>query len=450
MPVILATTTPLDVSAVAVSPNYAVDHTVLAGAGYPFLSTDDGSTWSQITNGIVDIAVFAFSPDFAADHTVFSGAANMGVAKSVNGGLNWTWQDDSPIRGAAVHALALSPSFVDDHIAFAGDLGSIFSTGGMFKSTDSGATWITATNDLTFPSVSALALSPGFTSDHTMFAGTQGGGVYRSTDSGGSWTAVNQGLAAAAINAIAASPAYVTDHTAFAGGAGVFKTIDAGQSWHPVNAGLHNLAVTSLAISPSFAADRTIFASTIYGGGIYKSVDGGASWSQSSTGLPHNNVLSLGISPQFAADHTIYAGLQGILRDAHTRGGFVKSTDAGATWVDVSTGPGADAVSPVFIEVSPAYALDNTVFAATFPPSGQDVGGFTGQPTPGKYGGGSGVPMEKSGDTRSLCLPNMPATRRSSQARAVACSGRPMAVRYGQISPLDYQRGTAPSGESTT
>ena len=42
--------------------------------------------------------------------------------------------------------------------------------------------------------VQALALSPAFANDATIFAGTDGAGVFRSTDGGSSWRDSNNGL----------------------------------------------------------------------------------------------------------------------------------------------------------------------------------------------------------------------------------------------------------------
>src|SRR5450756_113425 len=59
--------------------------------------------------------------------------------------------------------------------------------------------------------VTSLALSPNFASDHTLFAGTDTSGVYKSTDSGGSWIAVNTGLTNTQVSSLALSPNFATD-----------------------------------------------------------------------------------------------------------------------------------------------------------------------------------------------------------------------------------------------
>ena len=129
--------------------------------------------------------------------------------------------------------------------------------------------------------VKALAVSPNFASDKTLFAGTNGGGVFKSSDGGATWSAANTGLTNTYSPTLAVSPNYVSDQTVFAGtssgcgptptdpcfGGGVYKSTDGGASWIQINSGLINTDVHSLAVSPNFASDMTIFGST--GDGVY-------------------------------------------------------------------------------------------------------------------------------------------------------------------------------------
>ena len=172
--------------------------------------------------------------------------------------------------------------------------------------------WTQCSQGMEGGSVGALALSPGYTTDQTLFAGTAGTGygVFKSTNGGASWSAV--GLTDLWVPALALSPGYTTDQTLFAGTAGtyggVFKSTDGGASWSAVNSGLTNLDVLALALSPGYTSDHTIFAGT-YGGGVFKSTDGGASWSAMNTGLGNLRMRSLALTPTYP--RTIFAGTVG-------------------------------------------------------------------------------------------------------------------------------------------
>ena len=167
-----------------------------------------------------------------------------------------------------------------------------------------------------------------------LFAGTNGGGgVFKSTDGGEYWSAMNTGLINTYVHALALSPDYVTDHTLFAGtwdaghgDGGVFKSTNGGASWSIM--GLPDLWISSLALSPGYATDHTLFAGT-NGGGVFKSTDGGASWSNAITGLTNWDFQALALSSGYTTDRTLFAGVGTI--SGYSRGGKVfKSTDGGA------------------------------------------------------------------------------------------------------------------------
>src|SRR5262245_7202125 len=77
--------------------------------------------------------------------------------------------------------------------------------------------------------------------------------------------------------------------------------------------------VVALAIDPRTSS--TVFAGTL-GAGVLKSSDAGANWVDANSGLPTTHVYALAIDP--VTPSTIYAG---------TDAGAFKSTDGGQNWV---------------------------------------------------------------------------------------------------------------------
>jgi photosystem II stability/assembly factor-like uncharacterized protein len=255
-----------------------------------------------------------------------------------------------------VLALGLSPGFATDSTLFAGTDG-----GGVFKSMDGGANWTQVISGLTDLDVEALGLSPGFATDNTLFAGTflgaVSGGVFKSADGGANWTQVISGLTNLDVRALGLSPSFATDNTLFAGtfGGGVFKSTDGGANWTGVIAGLTDLDIVALGLSPGFATDSTLFAGT-RGGGLFKSTDGGANWSDADAGITDPDVMALGLSPSFATDNTLFAGTLG--------GGVFKSTDRGANWSAANSGiTNPDILA---LAVSPDFASDDTVLTGSY------------------------------------------------------------------------------------
>ena len=86
--------------------------------------------------------------------------------------------------------------------------------------------------------------------NNLVFAATWGGGIFRSTDNGASWLAINIGLGenvvfSLAVNAIGTVFAGTTGH-------GLYRSTDHGDTWRASNSGLLDLEVRAIAISSSY------------------------------------------------------------------------------------------------------------------------------------------------------------------------------------------------------
>jgi hypothetical protein len=126
---------------------------------------------------------------------------------------------------------------------------------------------------------------------------------------------------------------------------GVFKSSDSGATWG--NAGLGGFSVGKLILDPQRAGilyaiaarpnqDDVLFK-------LYKSTDSVATWTDTSANLPVNDVA---IDPRNS--DTLYASLG----DADSgQAGIFKSTDGGATWIAVNSGP--DTLSPYPLAIDP-------------------------------------------------------------------------------------------------
>jgi hypothetical protein len=102
---------------------------------------------------------------------------------------------------------------------------------GLYRSTDSGATWQSSAAGLNpEASISDIVFDP--TDPQVMYAADRFSGVYRSTDGGATWTAINVGLRTRAVNALAIS--FDGQHLyAATEGEGVFRLDLSGQPPQP-------------------------------------------------------------------------------------------------------------------------------------------------------------------------------------------------------------------------
>lgn len=219
-------------------------------------------------------------------------------------------------HGAEVWQRSYGPGVTQAKV-FAGDGSTLYvgTSGGVFKSTDKGATWTAVNAGLVSTAIRALLLAP----DGTLYAGTDSGGVYKSTNKGGIWTAANGGVATKMVNALARTP----NGTLYAAtDGGVFRSTDKGATWTigapAVSGGDFNIFTNALALAP----DGTLYAGT-EGYGVFISTDKGATFAP--TNVNFGFVKSLALAP----DGTLYAG-----KDK----GLYKSTDKGVTWTDASGG----------------------------------------------------------------------------------------------------------------
>jgi hypothetical protein len=235
-------------------------------------------------------------------------------------------------------------------------------SGGVWKTTTAGVSWIPVFDDQGAYSIGALAIDP--SNPHTVWVGTGennggrhigfGDGIYRSDNDGESWT--NMGLADSQhISTIIVHPqdsdtvwAAVQGPLWTKGGErGLYMTTDGGKTWTKTLGGGEWTGVTDVVIDPRdpdvlYAATwqhhRTV-AAYMGGGpesGLHRSLDGGRSWTKLTNGLPEGNMGKIGLAISQHNPDVVYAAIELNRRT----GGVWRTEDRGASWVK-----GADAVS---------------------------------------------------------------------------------------------------------
>ncbi len=227
-------------------------------------------------------------------------------------------------------------------------------SGGIFKTTNAGATWTAIFEDQPSYSIGEITLDP--TNPDIVWVGTGenvsgrhvgwGDGVYRSRDAGRTWQKMGLG-ASQHIGRILVHP---TDGNTVlvaaegplwsAGGErGVFRTTDGGATWTNTLQIDENTGVTDLEFDPS---DPNVVYAAAYqrrrhvwgflaGGpssGLYKSTDAGRTWRKLATGLPKGDLGKIGLAVTPADPHLVYATIEA----AGDERGFYRSRDKGESW----------------------------------------------------------------------------------------------------------------------
>ena len=207
----------------------------------------------------------------------FVGTTQGNIYRSSNAGEDW---------GTVGQALPFLPAITG--FAFI-DSSLFISTGGVWKSTDSGIHW--TESDAGVANKTCLALRR---LGNDLFVATNNG-VYRSTDGGNNWTSSYTPGGAATGLAIAG-----TDIFAIAG-PGVIRSTNSGQSWEQVNSGLTPNYVNTL------ASDGTNLFAATNGRGVYFSSNAGESWDSSNTGLMRDGVNNYEVTTIGVFDSTLFA-----------------------------------------------------------------------------------------------------------------------------------------------
>jgi photosystem II stability/assembly factor-like uncharacterized protein len=228
-------------------------------------------------------------------------------------------------------------------------------SGGVWKSSDSGATFKPVFDSMAVQAIGALAVAP--TSPNMVWAGTgeawairdtdvMGDGVYLSTDSGASWK--NVGLAETGrIGRIIVNPTNPNIVFVCALGRttgpqqerGVFRTTDGGKSWQRVlfvdpNTGCSGLSIDARNPTVLFAGMWQVEMHTWAmfsggpGSGLYVSRDGGATWSRiQSSGLPRSPLGKIDVAVAPGDSRRVYALIQ-----TSDQGSLWRSDDGGVNW----------------------------------------------------------------------------------------------------------------------
>jgi photosystem II stability/assembly factor-like uncharacterized protein len=215
-------------TAVAVSPCFAQDHSLFAAVkGGILRSSDGGETWftTVLSTPPPLISALAVSPNFEHDGTLLAGTMEDGVFSSSDRGVHWTpW--NFGLFDLNVLSIAISPAFGHDETVYAG------TESGLFRSTNGGRAW----RATAFPSECAPVLCLLIINDseegNTIFAGTENEGLFCSTDQGKNWLRLAQETITKSINDLQAIHLSESDHTLLAlVEHSVLISHDYGRSW---------------------------------------------------------------------------------------------------------------------------------------------------------------------------------------------------------------------------
>ena len=227
-------------------------------------------------------------------------------------------------------------------------------SGGLWKSTDGGQTFVPIFDDQPVAAIGSIAVAD--SNPNVVWVGTgepwvirysdvMGDGVYRSTDAGKTWQhmgLVETGrISRVLIHPTNPSIVYVCSQGRLTGPQeerGVYKSTDAGATWQRILFVDRNTSCSGLDLDKSnpdilIAGTWQVEQHTwgqLSGGpgsGVYISRDGGAKWARVSAGMPRPPVGKIDVAIAQSNPKRMYALIQ-----TANQGSLWRSDDSGATW----------------------------------------------------------------------------------------------------------------------
>lgn len=261
----------------------------------------------------------------------------------------------------SINDLLADPNNPGIFYAGAGEQGS---GSGVYKSEDYGRTWQRSSEGLPNVDVEALIINPD--PPHRLYASSFVSAVahiYSSDDGAESWNMMsNTGIFGGLKQRLIIDPSNGKNQFLIIPPHGLFRSRDGGRNWQPIRGGLPTdqafdqaAYVLTVAVDPSDS--QIVYAGTGsiigHGNGVFKSTDGGMTWSPSNRGMIDYRISALTIDPTNSS--IIYAGAE--------NGELFKSTDAGASWNDMSDQDLMDLFStPTIVDIFVDPADPKTVY----------------------------------------------------------------------------------------
>ncbi|MBN2466290.1 hypothetical protein JXD38_11770, partial [candidate division WOR-3 bacterium] len=251
------------------------------------ISTDYGQSWSLTV--IDPDTSYAYCVEF---DPINSGTAYVGclygmLFKTTDGGAHWDSASSGLPARTSIDDIAVNPGNPDIVLAASGD--------GVYRSTDAGGTWskagsISIAFDVALSAANpALAYCLGYDASPCLFV---------STDSGANWAIQPGNVQQSKGGSLITDPSDA-DIVYSPGTAGVVRTADRGEHWAPANTGIRIATIPTISVSPWNSEAIYVEASE---NAVFQSQSSGDTWTRCADFLSCGAICGIGLAPGTGTD----------------------------------------------------------------------------------------------------------------------------------------------------
>lgn len=305
-----------------------------APAGGIWKSTNNGSTWTPLTDELPQIGVSGIAVDYSDSNTIYIATGDkdagdsysVGVYKSTDGGLTWN-PTGLTFSGTNSRAGDIVIHPTDNQILWCA------TNNGIYKTTNAGASW-TQVQAGNF-SQGNIRLKHG---DPSVVYAVSNNRFYRSTNTGTSFSVITSGLPLTSgrllldITPANANYIYILSATTGSAFQGIYRSTDGGTTFSARNTATDvfesNQSWYDLALAVSSTNAEEIYTGCL---NVWKSTTGG-------TSATKINSWSNPTGPSYTHADIHYLGFHGNKLFAGTDGGIYVSDNNGANFTDLTAG----------------------------------------------------------------------------------------------------------------